>query len=139
MTRTKMSAFFWLPYQSNSSLIAQSFYAHSLLKLLVKATVLVHGNLLHANVQIGVFVLKVLIFISPKIQCKVLTPSESTLLLRLRIDSLPGFWMSVIHSRIQMFRFMKQYVSVHHPIILTGLKNIMFLSIYMMVHFVFNA
>ena len=36
---------------------------------------------------------------------------------------------------------MKEFESVHHPIIWTGLKTItpMFLSIDMTVHFVFNA
>ena len=40
-----------------------------------------------------------------------------------------------------MFPFMKEYVSVHHPIIYNGLKYLtpMFLSIKIMVHFSFNA
>ena len=68
-------------------------------------------------------------------------PPESTFLLRLCIFSLPEFWMTVIHPRIQMFTFMKESVSFHHPIIWTSLKNItpMFLSIEILVHFVFNA
>ena len=36
---------------------------------------------------------------------------------------------------------MKEFMSVHHPIIYTGFKDLisMFLQIEMMVHFVFNA
>ena len=39
-----------------------------------------------------------------------------------------------------MFQFIKDYVSVHHPIIWTGLKSFtpMLLSIKILVHFVLN-
>ena len=69
-----------------------------------------------------------------------LTSSESIFLSRLCIDSIPGFWMSVIIYRIKIFPLIKTPVSVHHTIIWTGLKNItpIFLSIEMTVYFVFN-
>ena len=49
--------------------------------------------------------------------------------------------MSAMCSRIKMFPFIKEYVSVHHLIIWTCLKNItsMLLSSKMVVHFFFNA
>ena len=104
-------------------------------------TVLMHVKLLHATVQMGVLRLKVLILISPTVQCHMLTHSESTLLLSLCMDSLPVSYMSVMHFRIKHFPFMKESVSVHHPIIYTDLKYItqMLLSIEMMVHFFFNV
>ena len=52
---------------------------------------MVHGNLLHANVQMGVLRFRVLILISPTAQWHMMDPSESTLLLRLCIELLPGF------------------------------------------------
>ena len=54
-------------------------------------TVLMHGNLLHATMQMGVFRLKVFIFINRAVQWRMLTHSESTLLLLICIESLPGF------------------------------------------------
>ena len=49
--------------------------------------------------------------------------------------------MAVMHYRIQMYQLVKESVSVHHTITWTVLKNLtsMFLSIDMMVHFVFNV
>ena len=75
---------------------------HSFLKVLRNVTVLMHINLLHATVQRGVIVFKILVLISPTFQWHMLTPSESTFLLWLYIYSLPGFWISVMHSRIQI-------------------------------------
>ena len=70
-----------------------------------------------------------------------LTHSESKLILQLCIDSPPGFLMSVMHLRIKMSPFMKESVSFHHHIIWTGLKVLtpMYLSIDIMVHFIFNV
>ena len=137
----KISAFFWIPYQSNPSMMVKRSYVHSLLKLLSKVNVLLHGKLLHPTVQLVVPRLKVLILIIPTVQWHMVYPSRSTFLSWIFIDSLPGFWMSVIHHRIQMFPFMVESVSVQHPIIWTGLKYIipMFLSIYMTFHSVFDA
>ena len=64
---------------------------HSLLLVLRKATALMHGNLLHATVQMGVLRLKIFILINHTVQWHMMTHSESTLLLHLCIDSLPGF------------------------------------------------
>ena len=46
-----------------------------------------------------------------------------------------------MNFRTQMFPFIKEYVSVHHPIIYTGLRDLtpMLLSIDMKLHFFFNA
>ena len=76
-----------------------------------------HANFFHAIVKMGVLRFKVFVFISTTVQWHILTPLESTLLSWICIDSLPGFWMSVMHSRIEILPFMKEYVSVHHPII----------------------
>ena len=48
--------------------------------------------------------------------------------------------MSVMHFRIQMPPLIKESVSIHHPIIYTGLKDLtpMIPSINMMDHLVFN-
>ena len=51
MTILKMLALSQLPSQSNTSLKEQKSSVHSLLLVLRKVTVLLHGNLLHANVQ----------------------------------------------------------------------------------------
>ena len=114
---------------------------HSLIQLWRKAIFLMHGMFLHATVQMGVIRFKVLILISTTVQWNILTPPESTFLLWIYIESLLVFWMSVIHSIIQMLPYMRKSVSLHHPIIWTGLKNLntMYLSINMMVHFVFDA
>ena len=119
----------------------QKSSVYSLILVLRKVTVFMHGNLLHATVQMGVIIFKVLIFINHKVQYHMLTPSKSTLLSRLCIDSLTVIWMPVIHFRIKMFPFMKESVSVHHPIIWTGLIDFipMFLSIEMKAHVVFNS
>ena len=107
MTRTEISALFRLPYQSNPSLKEKNHFVHSLLKILRKVTVMMHRKLLHANAQVVVIRFKALIFISPTVQWNMLTHSEPTLLSQICIDSLPGFWMSVINFRIKMLPFMK--------------------------------
>ena len=81
---------------------------------------MMHGNLLHATVKIGVLIFKVLILIGPTVQCHILPPSESILLSWICIYSLPGFLMPVMNYRIQNFPFMKESVSVHHHILYTG-------------------
>ena len=55
-----MSAFFRIPPQSNLSLKETISSVHSLLLVLIKVTVLMRGNLLHATVQMGVLISKVL-------------------------------------------------------------------------------
>ena len=70
-----MSAFFWLPYQSNTFLMEKSSFVHSLLQVLSKATVIMHGNIFQATVQMGFLKFKLLIFISPTLQWHILTPS----------------------------------------------------------------
>ena len=117
-----MSSFFQIPYQSNTSLNKQKSYVHSLLLVLRKVTVMMHGNFLYATVQMVVLELKVFISINHTVQWHILTHSGSTFLLLICIYSLPVAWVSAMHSRIQMFPFMKEPVSVHHPIILTGLE-----------------
>ena len=87
----KLLAFSQLPYQSNIFLQEQNSSVHSLLLLLRKVTVIMHGNLLHATVKMGVLILKVLILINNTVQWHILTHSESTLLLHICIGSLPGF------------------------------------------------
>ena len=89
----------------------------------------------------GVIILKVLVLMNPKFQWNMLTLSESTLLSRICIDSPPEFWMSVMNFRIKMFPLMKKSVSVHHPTIYNGLRDLtpMFLLIQMIVHFFFNS
>ena len=51
-----------------------------------------------------------------------MNPLESTSISWLLIDSLPIFLMSLIISIIQVFPFIKESVSVHHPLICNGLK-----------------
>ena len=87
--------------------------------------------------KIGVLRFELFILIIPTVPWHMLTPSESTFLLGLCIDLLPGFWVSVTISRIKITPFIKEFVSVHHHIMWTGLKNItqMLLSIEIMVHF----
>ena len=70
-----MLAFFWLPYRSNPSLVKQSSSICSLLPLLRKATVMVHGNYFHATVKMVVIRFKVFICISPTVQWHMITPS----------------------------------------------------------------
>ena len=43
MIRTKLSAFFWFPYQSNPSLKEQKPYVQSWLLVLSKVTVMMYG------------------------------------------------------------------------------------------------
>ena len=102
---------------------------------------MMNGNVLHATVQMGVIRFKVLIFISPSFLWNMLTTPESTLLLKICIDSLPVFWMSIILSRIQMYPLMKGSVSFHYSIIWNGLKNLtrMILSIEIMEKIVLHA
>ena len=117
MTRKQMSDLFWLPNQSNPSLMEQRSSVHLLLQLLIEATVLMHRKLLHATVKMGVLRLKIFILISYKFQWHMMTPSESTLTSRLCIDSLSEFWISVMNSRIKIYPFTKESVLVHHLII----------------------
>ena len=74
----------FLPEETKSSV-------HSFLLVLRKVTVLMHGNLLHATVQMGVLILKVLVLINHSVQWHTLDHSESTLLLHIFIDLLPEF------------------------------------------------
>ena len=64
-------------------------FIHSLILVLIKVTVLMHGNLLNATLQMGFLRLKLLILINHTVQCNMLTHSELTLLSRLCINSLP--------------------------------------------------
>ena len=141
MTRTNIPALFRIAPQSNPYLKEQKSYIQSLLQVLSKVTVMINGHLLHATVQIVFLIFKVLILISPTFQWHMLTHSVSTLLSHIYIDSLTVFWMSIMHFRIQIFPFMKESMSVHHPIIQTGLRYLtpMLLSIDMRVHFFFNS
>ena len=137
----KISAFFWPPYQWNPYLIEQRSYVHSLIQVLGKATVLLNVNLLHACIKKGVLIIKVMVLISPPVLWHMMTTSKSRFLSWLWIYSLPGYCMSIIIPRIQMVPLVKDSLSVHHPIICTSLKNItiIYLSINITVHFVFNA
>ena len=112
------------PITINISLMYQRSSVHSFLQILRKVTVLLHLNFLHTTVQIIVIRFKVLILISPKVQWHIMTPSESTFLPRLCIDSLTEFWTSVMHFMIKMFPLIKESASVHHTIIYIGLKNL---------------
>ena len=58
MTRTRMSAFFWIPSQSDTFLKEKNSPVHLLLLVLVKVTVLMHVSLLHGTVQMVVLILK---------------------------------------------------------------------------------
>ena len=78
-----MSALFRIPYQLNPSLKEQSYSIQSLIQLLHKATVLMHGNLFRVIVQMVFLRLKVLILICHIVQWHMLTNSESTLLSRI--------------------------------------------------------
>ena len=69
----KMSAFFQLPSQSNPSLKEKNYSVNSLLLVLRNVNVMMHGNLLHATVQMGVLILKVLILIKHTVQWNILT------------------------------------------------------------------
>ena len=123
-TRIKISALFRIPYWSNVSLIEKRSSVNSLLQLLRKETVMMNGILLHSTVKMRSLISKVLILIITTVQWHILTPSDSKFLSRLCIDSLPVFWMSDMYSVIKILPFMKQCVSVHHPIILTDQKNL---------------
>ena len=76
MKRTKMSSLFWIPYQSNFHLKGKMSSVHSFILVLRKATILMHGILLHTTVKIGVITLKVFILISPTVQWHMLITSE---------------------------------------------------------------
>ena len=71
-----MSAFFRLPPQSNNSLREKNYSINSLLQVLSNVTVMMHGNLFNATVQMGVPRLKVLILIIPTVQWHILNNSE---------------------------------------------------------------
>ena len=86
-----MSAFFRIPYQSNTYLKEQNYSIHLYLLLLRKVAVIMHGIVFHTTLQIGVLRLKVLILINPTVQWHMMTHSESTLISRLSIESLPEF------------------------------------------------
>ena len=43
MTRLKISAFFWLTSQSNTSIKEQNYFIHSLLLVVKKVTIIMHG------------------------------------------------------------------------------------------------
>ena len=86
-----MSAFFWIPYQSNLSLKEKNYSNHSFLLVLGKVTVLMYGKILHATVQMGVLILMVLVLINPTVLWHMMTHSEPTLILQMCIDSLPVF------------------------------------------------
>ena len=75
MTRIKMLAFSQLQTQKNPSLKEQKSSVHSLLLVLRKVIVLMHGNLLHTTVQMGVLILKVFILINHTVQWHMLTHS----------------------------------------------------------------
>ena len=68
MKRIKMLAFSQLPPQKNPSLNEKKFSVHSLVLVLRKVTVMMHGNLLHEIVQMGVLRLKVFILINHTFQ-----------------------------------------------------------------------
>ena len=59
----------------------------------------------------GVLLLNVLILIRPTLPWHILTPLESKLLSQICIESLTGFWMSEMLSRIKRFPFIKESVS----------------------------
>ena len=106
-----MSALFWLPPQSNPFLKGKKSSVYSFLLALRKVTVIMHGFDLRATAQMGAVILNLLVFINPKFQWHVLTNSESTFLFWLCIDSLTGFFLSVMHIIIQMFPFMRESVN----------------------------
>ena len=58
-----------------------------------------HGNLFLTTMYMGVLRLKVLILINYTVQWHILTNSESTLLLHICIDSLPGYYMLVMKRK----------------------------------------
>ena len=72
--KEKMSAFFRLTYQVYTSLKENNSFVHSFLQVSSKATFLMHGNFLHATVQMRVLRFKILVLISPTIQWHILTP-----------------------------------------------------------------
>ena len=61
ITRTKMTAFFRIPYQSTPTLKEQRYSVHSLIQVISKATVLMYGYLFHTTVKMGVIIFKALI------------------------------------------------------------------------------
>ena len=60
-----------------------------------------HEMYLHVTVKMGVLRFKVFVLICHTVQWHIMNPSESTLLSQICIDSLPGFWMSVMLLRIK--------------------------------------
>ena len=75
MTRTKFTALFWIPSQSNPSLKGKKSSVHSFLLILSKVTVMMNRNLFHATVKMGAFILKVLVLINPTFQWHMMTIS----------------------------------------------------------------
>ena len=75
----------------NSIPEGKKYPINSLILVSRKVNVLMHGNLLHATVKMGVLILRVFILINPTVQWHMLTHSESTMILRLCIYSLTGF------------------------------------------------
>ena len=63
----------FLSYLKNNYLTEQRFSVHQLMKVLMYATILMHGNLLHTTLQMLVIKLKVLILISPKVPWHIMT------------------------------------------------------------------
>ena len=63
----------------------QSFYVHSLLQVLSKATILMHVNLLNFTMQMVVLIFNVLVLIIPTVLWHIMTPSKSTLLANMSV------------------------------------------------------
>ena len=102
--------------------MAQRSSVHSLLLVLSKINVLMHGNVLNATLRMGFIRFRELSFISTTVLWHMLTSSESIFLSRLYINSLEIFWISLMIYRISMLPFIKESVSIHRLIIYTGLK-----------------
>ena len=65
-----------IPITSPPPLMEQMYSVHSMIQVSRKDTVMMHGNLLHATLKMGIIRLKVLILISPTVLWYILTPSE---------------------------------------------------------------
>ena len=77
----------------------------------------------HTTVQMVVLRSKVLVFINPTVQWHMLNTSESILLLRLCIYSLPGFWISVMHSRIKNIPIHEIFCAIPPPYYLYWIES----------------
>ena len=86
-----MLALFHLQPQSTTSLREQNSSVNSLILVLKKVAVMIHGNVLHVTVKMGFIRLKVLILINHTVQGHITTNSESTFLLKICIEQLPEF------------------------------------------------